>query len=162
MAIGKNRILLFLILSFPKAGHAQLKFVMTECSKTQIRLARPMYLFKYPIVYSLSRKFGCKNKRFSMSLRGCSSLNVKISVIGFGEVNNIVSHLGRAKRICVFEHSIMTNFNCACPAIQRGQGSGFLSEGSSWLTAFMSGQRMFWRDCADAQAHLNLRCSHRR
>ena len=23
------------------AGHAQLKFVMTECSKTQIRLARP-------------------------------------------------------------------------------------------------------------------------
>ena len=35
------------------------------------------------------------------------------------------------KRICVFEHSVMTNFNCACPAIQRGQGSGFLSEGSS-------------------------------
>ena len=25
------------------AGHAQLKFVMTECSKTQIRLALPMY-----------------------------------------------------------------------------------------------------------------------
>ena len=22
------------------------------------------------------------------------------------------------KRICVFEHSVMTNFNCACPAIQ--------------------------------------------
>ena len=39
------------------------------------------------------------------------------------------------KQICVFEHSIMTNFNCACPDIQRGQGSGFLSEGSSWLTA---------------------------
>ena len=35
------------------------------------------------------------------------------------------------KRICVFEHSVMTNFNCACPAIQMGQGSGFLSEGSS-------------------------------
>ena len=33
------------------------------------------------------------------------------------------------KRICVFEHSVMTNFNCACPAIQMGQGSGFLSEG---------------------------------
>ena len=39
------------------------------------------------------------------------------------------------KRICVFEHSVMTNFNCACPAIQRGQGSGFLSEGSSWFAA---------------------------
>ena len=40
------------------------------------------------------------------------------------------------KRICVFKHSVITNFNCACPAIQRGQGSG-----------------------ADAQARLNLRCS---
>ena len=39
--------------------------------------------------------------------------------------------LGPVKRICVFEHSVMTNFNCACPVIQRGQGSGFLSEGSS-------------------------------
>ena len=66
------------------------------------------------------------------------------------------------KRICVFEHSVLTNFNCACPVIQRGQGSGFLSEGSSWLTACMSEQRRFWRDCADAQARLNLRCSHRR
>ena len=72
------------------------------------------------------------------------------------------THLGRVKRICVFEHSVMTNFNCACPAIQRGQGPGFLSEDSSWFTACMSEQRRFWRDCADAQARLNLRCSHRR
>ena len=60
-------------------------------------------------------------------------------------------HLSPVKRICVFEHSVMTNFNCACPAIQRGQGSGFLSEGSSWLTACMSEQRRFWRACADAR-----------
>ena len=72
------------------------------------------------------------------------------------------SYMGPVKRICVFEHSVMTNFNCACPAIQRGLGSGFLSEGSSSLTACMSEQRGFWRDCADAQARLNLRCSHRR
>ena len=39
------------------------------------------------------------------------------------------------KRICVFEHSVMTKFNCTCPAIQKGQGPGFLSEGFSWLTA---------------------------
>ena len=71
-------------------------------------------------------------------------------------------HLNPVKRICAFEHSVMTNFNCACPAIERGQGSGFLSEGSSWLTACMSEQRRFWRDCADAQARLNLRCSPRR
>ena len=51
-------------------------------------------------------------------------------------------NLGRVKQICVFEHSVKTNFNCACPAIQRGQGSGFLFEGSSWLTAYMSEQRM--------------------
>ena len=65
-------------------------------------------------------------------------------------------NLSPVKRICVFEHSVMTNFNCACPAIQRGQGSSFLSEGSPWFTACMSEQRRFWRDCADAQAHLNL------
>ena len=52
--------------------------------------------------------------------------------------------VGRVKWICVFEHSVITNFNCACPAIQRGQGSGFLSEGSSWLTACMSEQQRFW------------------
>ena len=47
------------------------------------------HLFTYPIVYSLSRKFGCKKKRYSMSLRGCSSLKVKISVIGLGEFNKL-------------------------------------------------------------------------
>ena len=77
----------------------------------------------------------------------------------YSSSGNDMSHV---KRICVFEHSVMTNFNCACPAIQRGQGSGFLSEGSSCLTACMSEQRRFWRDCADAQARLNLRYSHRR
>ena len=85
----------------------------------------------------------------------------KVSLLRIpGDRHNL--HLGPVKRICVFEHSVMTNFNCACPAIQRGQGSGFLSEGSSWFTACMSEQRRFWRDCADAQARLNLRCSHRR
>ena len=52
-------------------------------------------------------------------------------------------NMGPVKWICVFEHSVMTYFNCACPAIQRGQGSGFLSEGSSWLTASMS-ERLAW------------------
>ena len=74
----------------------------------------------------------------------------------------LLVHTSPVKRICVFKHSVMTNFNCACPAIQRGQGSGFLSECSSWLPACLSEQRRFWRDCTDAQARLNLRCSHRR
>ena len=72
--------------------------------------------------------------------------------------SGLLKYKGRVKRICVFEHSVKTNFNCACPAIQRGQGSGFLFEGSSWLTACMFEQRRFW----DSQARLNLRCSHRR
>ena len=66
------------------------------------------------------------------------------------EICFLTDHMSPVKRICVFEHSVMTNFNCACPAIQRGQGSGFLSDGSSWLTACMSEQRRLWRDCADA------------
>ena len=32
----------------------------------------------------------------------------------------LCAYMGRVKRICVFEHSVMTNFNCACPAIHRG------------------------------------------
>ena len=52
-------------------------------------------------------------------------------IIAIGRICRYGCHLGRVKRICVFEHSVMTSFNCACPAIQRGQGSGFLSEGSS-------------------------------
>ena len=61
---------------------------------------------------------------------------------------SLLAYMSPVKRICVFEHSVMTNFNYACPAIQRGQGSGFLSDGSSWLTACMSEQRRFWPDCA--------------
>ena len=46
-------------------------------------------------------------------------------------IEMVVYQLSPIKRICVFEHSVMANFNCACLVIQRGQGSGFLSEGSS-------------------------------
>ena len=99
---------------------------------------------------------------FSVGLevrRLCISYYLKSSVSWY---KNTFSYLGPIKRICVFEHSVMTNFNCVGPAVQRSQGSGFLSEGSSWLTARMSEQRRFWWDCADAQTRLNLRCSHRR
>ena len=74
--------------------------------------------------------------------------NLKLSFLSLKNPKTLI--LSPVKQICVFEHSVMTNFNCACPAIQRGQRSGFLSEGSSWLTACMSEQRRFWRDCTDA------------
>ena len=41
---------------------------------------------KDPIVYCLSRKFGYKKGRYSMSIRSCSSLNIKISVIDLGDL----------------------------------------------------------------------------
>ena len=61
--------------------------------------------------------------------------------------------LSPVKQMCVFEHSVMTNFNCSCPAIQRGQESGFLkvplgsllvwaSSGGSGETARM--RRLAW------------------
>ena len=88
----------------------------------------------------------------------CAFLKVSLSIwIHYSQTVKVqCSYLWGVKQICVFEHSVMTNFNCTCPAIQKVQGSGFLSEGSSWLTACMSEQRRFWRDCADAQARLNL------
>ena len=72
------------------------------------------------------------------------------------------SNVARQTNLCLRVFRVMTNFNCACPAIQRCQESGFLSESSSWLTACMSEQGRFWRDCADEQARMNLRCSHKR
>ena len=37
----------------------------------------------------------------------------------------------RQANLCLRAFLVMENFNCSCPVIQRGQGSGFLSEGSS-------------------------------
>ena len=72
-------------------------------------------------------------------LEDTNSLNGAQICLSVGSHNLLCNHpvklvtgqMSPVKRICVFEHSVMTNFNCACPAIQRGQGSGFLSEGSS-------------------------------
>ena len=73
------------------------------------------------------------------SLDGAHMITIKcthsnyLQVLKYSLISLIAAgrYMGRDKRICVFEHSVMTNFNCACPAIQRGQGSSFLSEGSS-------------------------------
>ena len=69
----------------------------------------------------------------SLGLLLPKSTSKETRLLAGGNVGHVYTqcHMGRVKRICVFEHSVMTNFNCACPAIQRGQGSGFLSEGSS-------------------------------
>ena len=69
-------------------GHAHLKFNMTECSKTQIRLTGLKLLFRMSCLLSAPL------------------------------TENWKRHLSPVKRICVFEHSVMTNFNCACPDIQ--------------------------------------------
>ena len=46
----------------------------------------------------------------------CFSCIVESSVFFW----QLPQYLSRVKRICVFEHSVMTNFNCACPDSQRG------------------------------------------
>ena len=123
------------------------------------RLVGPFVYFHLYVCEQRRLWRDCADAQARLSLRWSPMWYVISTIISrAGSINE----LSPVKRICVFEHSVMTNFNCACPAIQRGQGSGFLSEGSSWFTACMSEQRRLWRDCADAQARLNLRCSHRR
>ena len=68
--------------------------------------------------------------------------DLQLSTMSYYQKESEQDEMSPVKRICVFEHSVMTNFNCACPAIQLGQGFGFLFEGSSWFTACMSKQRM--------------------
>ena len=77
-------------------------------TKEAISFKMVMYLFIYPIVYSLSRKLDAKISVFSMSLRGCSSLNVKTSIIGLGEFNNIFfSHLRSLKKSIVYSKTVI-------------------------------------------------------
>ena len=73
------------------------------------------------------RFYICGNSEYFRAVNNIFSVPFRVrDLSGYGGY-----HMSRVKLICVFEHSVMTNFNCACPAIQRGQGSGFLSEGSS-------------------------------
>ena len=44
------------------AGHAQLKFVMTECSKTQIRLTRPSYWKTDRTIAPIDQRYFCLSK----------------------------------------------------------------------------------------------------
>ena len=122
-------------------------FIFSSCRNNLMGSLKHRYVHAYTETHSYAH--ACPS-----SLKGRKNVRSSAGLM--------VCYMSPVKRICVFEHSVMTNFNCACPAIQRGQGSGFLSESSSWFSACMSEQRRFWRDCADAQARLNLRCSHRR
>ena len=49
----------------------------------------------------------------------------KIAKLLFHCCKSFRFQLSPDKQICVFEHSVMTNFNCACPAIQRGLDLAF-------------------------------------
>ena len=58
-------------------------------------------------------------------------------------INNHFNHLSPVKRICVFEHSVMTILTAHAQPF-RGARDLALSEGSSWLAACMSKQGRFW------------------
>ena len=52
----------------------------------------------------------------------------------------------------------LESFRCACPATQKGQGCGSLSEASSNSLYCVSKQRRLWRNCTDGQGRLSLHC----
>ena len=63
---------------------------MPNIRKKQTLLKTVMCLFKHPIMY-IYRDILDAKRRYSVPLRDCFSLNVKISVIGLEEFNNLFS-----------------------------------------------------------------------
>ena len=84
-----------------------------------------MHLFPVKVEFTKSPK--CGELVCRVDLKSASIVSTNFS----DNPHTLHAYMSPVKRICVFEHSVMTYFNCACPAIQRGQGSGFLSEDSS-------------------------------
>ena len=64
-------------------------------------------------------KFKCIVLQFHM-LKKFAQFCIKKTVIKSIQAKFNDKEMGPVKRICVFKHSVMTNFNCACPDIQRG------------------------------------------
>ena len=66
------------------SGHAQLKFVMTECSKTQIRLTRPIWwwpffsLWRYSIRWPSARRCDRDSKRRLYNAVWCCTRDRKL------------------------------------------------------------------------------------
>ena len=80
------------------------------------------------VLRSLLWPAGCSVKMFISYLNLTQVTGFKNNTNTNEDTQEVSQSLTPVKRICVFEHSVMTNFNCAYPTIQRGQGSGFLSE----------------------------------
>ena len=76
------------------------------------------------------KKFYFQKGIYVLNVNALESLISVLHAKPIQKKENGVGYMSPVKRICVFEHSVMTDFNCACPAIQRVQGPGFLSEGS--------------------------------
>ena len=84
------------------AGHAQLKFVMTECSKTQIRLTGLIYYSKFakdhPLANSIVKYF---ERMYLINYR----LDLKLYVLGkifYADVRRCKNpqRRGRYKELC--------------------------------------------------------------
>ena len=55
-----------------------------------------------------------EKRRYSVSLRDCSSLNLKISVIGLGELNNLFSQFFPEHPVSLKKHYIFKNCREVC------------------------------------------------
>ena len=97
--------------------------------RIEIQLVKGNLFFYHEILYTGVTFIQFEQKSFLCLHMLCLCCNLLMFLWKNHSV--MFMHMSPVKRICVFEYSVMTNFNCACPAIQRDQGSGFLSEGSS-------------------------------
>ena len=70
-----------------------------------------------------------------------------------------ISSISRLMRLLHLSPSVNSIFKHACAAIHWGYMSDFWSDPSSTSILYVCEQRRLWRDCADAQSRLSLRCS---
>ena len=113
------------------AGHAQLKFVTTECSKTQIRLTGLIW-----------KRFSCTPNRNFCTTDQCKEIWAM----------SLENLLGFPTR---------WDSNRAAQLQKLGGGLKFWTKKLEVLYYLGSEQQRCWSDFADAQADLRLCCSHR-
>ena len=70
-----------------------------------------------------------------------------------------IPYMSRLMRLWHLSPSVNSIFKHACAAIHWGYTADVWSDPSSTSILYVREQRRLWRDCADAQSRLSLRCS---
>ena len=120
------------------------------------------YGFVFLHIFSSTITFKLLHALFCQYYAEISIFTVKKSLVRLQTSETDVGTFGRKWCQILTWRQKDTQTSCTSVILYPPPPPTFLSEGSTWLTACMSEQRRFWRDCADVQACLNPRCSHRR